>query len=297
MSDSKKKGVSFRSVLLFVNESKPSAQLAAADIRLLLRARGVRVRLAPASMGEARRSRGLAARKGRCDLAVVVGGDGTMLRAARSLAGSGIPLLGVNTGGLGFLNAVDPAGFRRNAGRILSGGFRLQSRSLLSVQVRRKGRCVFGPHAALNDCVVRSSEQARAMVLRAWEGGRYVADFFGDGLIVATPTGSTAYALAAGGPVVHPSLAAVILAPICSHTLAQRPLVLPAADALVLSLEHKSPKDRCRALVSVDGQLERALRAGDEVVVSPHPEPLSVLFDPRRSHFEVLRAKLRWGER
>ncbi|MFA6092272.1 MAG: NAD(+)/NADH kinase [Elusimicrobiota bacterium] len=299
MSDLKKAS-SFRTVILFCNERKPAAVRAAVEVRRLLRERGVSVRVAPKAVGDVgvRSLRSpIRIAKSSFDLAVVIGGDGTMLRAARVLAGCSVPLLGINTGGLGFLNAVDLPGFRRGLGRILNGGFRMQSRGLLSVEVRRAGRRIFGPHAALNECVVRSGDQVRAVVLRVWEAGRYVADYFGDGLIVATPTGSTAYALAAGGPVVHPSLPAVILAPICPHTLAQRPLVLSADDALVLRLERKSPQDRPKAVVSVDGQIEQVLHVEDEVIVSPHPEPLTVLFDPRRSHFEVLRAKLRWGER
>ncbi|MFA6030367.1 MAG: NAD(+)/NADH kinase [Elusimicrobiota bacterium] len=284
------------SVLLFINERKPAAVRAAVEVRRLLRARGAAVRTVPASIRGAGRSP-RAERDSAFDLAVVIGGDGTMLRAARVLAGRGVPLLGVNTGGLGFLNAVDMAGFRRHLGRILSGGFARQERRLLSIEVHRGGRRVFGPYVALNDCVLRSGGQARAVVFRAYEAGRFIASYFGDGLIVATPTGSTAYALAAGGPVVHPDLPAVLLAPICPHTLAQRPLLLPASEPLTVRLEGKHPQDRPKALVSVDGQIERELAAGDEVRIEPCGPAVQLLFDSRRSHFEVLRAKLRWGER
>jgi NAD+ kinase len=189
------------------------------------------------------------------------------------------------------------SGFRRNIGRILSGGFHVYSRSMLSVEVRRGGRRVFGPHAVLNDCVLRASDQARAVTLKAFESGHFIATYFGDGLIVSTPTGSTAYALAVGGPVVHPGIAAVLLAPICPHTLTQRPLLLPADSPVCVELARRNPQEDPQALVSVDGQVEHAIEAGDEVHVAPFAEPVRLLFDPEKSYFEVLRAKLKWGER
>jgi NAD+ kinase len=281
--------MAIHTVAVLFNERKPSARRALSDLCGLLRGRGVRVSV--------RRGAAAGLALPRCDAAVVIGGDGTMLRAARALADSGVPMLGVNTGGLGFLSAVDMKGFIRSLPRILAGKFHVEERSMLSAEVRRGERRVFGPYPVLNDCVLRAGDQARAVTLKASEGGRYIGTYFGDGLIVATPTGSTAYALAVGGPVVHPGLSAVILAPICPHTLTQRPLILPAGGPVTIELARKNPQDRPQALVSVDGQVEHALRAGDKVVITAFGRPVRLLFDPRSSYYELLRTKLKWGER
>lgn len=285
----KRSGMAIRSAAVYFNERKPSARQALSDLCALLRGKGVRVSV--------RRRTASDERPPLCDAAVVIGGDGTMLRAARALAGTGVPMLGINTGGLGFLSAVDMPSFKRSLGRILAGEFHVEERSMLSAEVRRGPRRVFGPHPVLNDCVLRACDQARAVTLLAYEGGRYIGTYFGDGLIVATPTGSTAYALAVGGPVVHPGLEALILAPICPHTLTQRPLILPAGEPVTIEFIRKNPQDRPQALVSVDGQVEHALRANDRVVITAFSKPVRLLFDPERSYYELLRTKLKWGER
>jgi len=289
MSKSERRGKAIRSVVVFFNERKPSARRALAAVDVLLRARGVRVHSAPAghSLPEAERF----------DAAVVLGGDGTMLRTARLLAGARIPLLGVNTGGLGFLSAVDMRGFKRGLGRIINGGFACEERRMLRAEVRREGRRIFGPSPLLNDCVLRAKDQIRAVTLDACQAGRHIGRYFGDGLIVATPTGSTAYALAVGGPIVHPGVDAVILAPICPHTLTQRPLILPAGEPISVVVARKNPQQRPHALISVDGQVEHPLGAGDEVVISALRRPICLLYDPERTYFDLLRTKLKWGER
>ncbi len=292
MSRSARKMKTIRSAALFYNERKPEAVKALSVVRRLLRARGVRVVVAPPA-GDAS-----GAFPGRCDLAIALGGDGTVLRAARLLAPFSIPLLGINTGGgLGFLSAVDLPGLRKRLGLILKGGFNVQERRMLEVEVKRGVRRVFGPHVALNDCVLRAGDQARAVTIKAFCAGRYVAAYFGDGLIISTPTGSTAYALAVGGPVVAPGLDAVLLAPICPHTLTQRPLILPGSDPVVLRLARRNPQDFPQALVSIDGQIEYPLKVGDEARIEMSKRPFRLLLDPARSYYEVLRAKLRWGER
>lgn len=285
---SRRKDGSVRSVALFHNERKPEAVSAARTVRALLRKAGVRVEEAGTAGEEA---------VSRCELALAVGGDGTMLRASRLLAPHSIPLLGVNTGGLGFLSGTDVAGLRRNLKKLLSGGFSSSERSLLTVELRRGGRRVLGPTTALNDCIVRCSDHARAVTLEAYCSGQFVATYFGDGLAVSTPTGSTAYALAVGGPVVHPSLDALLLTPICPHTLAQRPLILPGAGTITVRLARKNSQDRPQASVSLDGQITRPLRVGDEVVVQGADPPFRILLDPERSYFENLRTKLKWGQR
>lgn len=259
------------------------------EVRALLRRGGVRVLSAGArSSGPALRS---------CDIAIAVGGDGTMLLAGRGLAPHSVPLLGINAGGLGFLSAVDLEGFRRDFKRIFSGGYETESRWMLSVEVRRGKKTIFGPRTALNDLVIRSGDQARAVMLEVESQKRFVADYFGDGIILSTPTGSTAYALSAGGPVVVPGVDAFLLVPICPHSLTSRPLMTPAWSPLTVRLVRKSPQDRPLALASLDGQAECALEVNDEVHARRYDMPLKLLLPPERTHFDLLRAKLKWGER
>lgn len=232
------------------------------------------------------------------DIAVALGGDGTMLRAARLLAPHSIPLLGINSGGLGFLSGTDAADFSRDCGAILAGKFAIEERSMITVETLRDGKRIFGPNIALNDCVIRCGDQARAISLRTSSSGRWVADYFGDGLIVSTPTGSTAYALAASGPIVDPGLDVLLVAPICPHTLTQRPLIIPAQEPMAIRLTTRRPNEPSpRALMSLDGQLGCALKVGDEVRITRFDRPFKLLINPKRSYYEVLRRKLHWGER
>ena len=277
-----------RSVIVFLNETKPEARRMTREVVALLRRQGVRVRVCrDGAAGE---------QLLRADLAVALGGDGTMLHAARFLAPYSVPLLGINSGHLGFLSGTDLAGFRRSCKDVLRGRFLIEERWMISVEVERAGRRVFGPYLALNDCVIRCGEQARAILLKARSGARFVAEYFGDGLIVSTPTGSTAYALAASGPIVDPGLDVLLVAPICPHTLTQRPLIVSAGSPFAAQLCARHAGDVPQVLVSLDGQLGCALRLGDEVRVSRYDKPFRLVLDPRHSYFEVLRKKLRWGE-
>lgn len=283
------RGSVIRSAVLFYNERKPEARRWVRPAAALLRGRGVRVWTG--------NSPGARARLSMADIAIALGGDGTMLRAARLLAPMSVPLLGVNTGGLGFLSGTDASEMRRNLAAILSGGFVVEERWMLAVEARRGKRRLFGPHIALNDCVIRCGDQARAITLQASCSGLFVADYFGDGLIVSTPTGSTAYALAAGGPVVDPRLDAFLIAPICPHTLTQRPLIIPAGYPITVHLARRNPHDRPQSLISLDGQVGCALPVGARVLIRRYEKPFKLLVNPRRSYFEVLRRKLKWGER
>lgn len=278
------------SAVVFYNEVKPEAVRNMKAVVALLRARGVRVWLGKdAATREKLRL---------ADIAVALGGDGTMLRAARILAPLSIPLLGVNSGGLGFLSGTDAHEFKRDCDRILRGEFVLEERWMIAVEVWRGERRRFGPHIALNDCVIRCGDQARAISLRTRSAERFVADYFGDGLIISTPTGSTAYALAASGPIVDPSLDVLLIAPICPHTLAQRPLIVPAACPFTVTLATRhAHEDAPRVLMSLDGQLGCALKVDDEVRISRYDKPFKLLLNPKRSYFEILRRKLKWGER
>jgi len=277
----------FGAALIFHNESKPDAVRALKHLRSLLKARGVATWIAsgrPSS--ESIR---------RADFAIALGGDGTMLRVAREVAPRGIPLLGVNLGTLGFLSGVEAGDLKRRLDAVVSGRFMVEERSMLTAETLRDGRRVFGPDLALNEVVIRCGDQARAITLATRSGERFVADFFGDGLIVATPTGSTAYSLAASGPIVDPSLDVTLLAPICPHTLTQRPLIVPAHLPLAIRLSPRR-QETPRVLVSLDGRPGCELKVGDEVRVRRAETPLRLLLPPGRSFFEVLRRKLKWGK-
>lgn len=279
-----------RSVVLFYNEQKPEAVKTLRLVQQILRAKQVKVWLGRTAEGQ----RKLAV----ADIAIALGGDGTMLRVARQLAPHAVPLFGINSGGLGFLSGTDATDLRRNLLSVLAGGFEMEERWMLSVEVFRGERRTFGPNIALNDCVIRCGDTARAITLRAASGELFLANYFGDGLILSTPTGSTAYALAAGGPVVDPRLNAFLIAPICPHTLTQRPLIIPAEHPLSVKLAqrhaHEQPPE---ALMSLDGQLGCSLRLGEEVRIRRYEKPFRLLLNPTRSYFETLRSKLKWGER
>ena len=277
------------SVVLFFNKEKPEAARMMKVVRAALKARGVRVWI---------ESQGSSAAKPRpADLAIALGGDGTMLHAARVLAPRSIALLGINSGGMGFLAGADAADFRRHCDAILAGRFVLEERRMVEVESFRAGRRTFGPQLALNDCVIRCGDLARAISLETRSAGRFVADYFGDGLIAATPTGSTAYALAASGPIVDPRLDVLILAPICPHSLTQRPLIMPAAEALTIKLTTRRAHEVPKVLMSLDGQVSCTLEVGDEVRLSRYEKPFKLLQNPKHSFFELLRRKLKWGER
>jgi len=278
-----------RSVVLFHNERKPEAVKALRLVRAMLLKAGVPHFLAGKGRWKDRLSG--------CDLAVSIGGDGTMLRTARVLSPYPIPMLGVNAGGLGFLSGLGLAGLPEGFRRILAGNFKAEPRAMLSVEMRRGARRTFDPHVALNDCVIRQGPPARSLTLRVECSGQYVTDYVGDGLVIATSTGSTAYALSTGGPIVMPDVEAFILAPICPHAVTQRPLVISSSMPVAVRLARKNPHDRPTAVVSLDGQVEQVMTEGDAVVVRRHPSPFTLILPERRTHFDLLRSKLKWGER
>jgi NAD+ kinase len=282
-------GRAFGSVLIFRNEAKPDSSRTLALVRSLLKARGVRA----VTAGRIPSARALRD----ADLAIALGGDGTMLHVAREVAPRGIPLLGVNIGTLGFLSAAEAGDLKRCLNSVLGGRFAVEERSMLSAEVLRGGRRIYGPDLALNEVVIRCGEQARAITLSTRSGERFVADYFGDGLIVATPTGSTAYSLAASGPIIDPSLDVTLVAPICPHALTQRPLIVPAHLPLTIRLGKRREGEVPRVLVSLDGRPGCDLKLGDEVRVRRAETPLRLLLPPGRSFFEVLRRKLKWGQR
>lgn len=219
---------------------------------------------------------------------VSFGGDGTFLSAARLVARHSIPLVGVNMGGLGFLTDVPAESAGDELFRILNGEHRLEERMMFDVCLKRKGRLVLSD-ICLNDVVIKGS---RLFDLSVSQGSRPLSSYHADGLIVSTPTGSTAYSMAAGGPIVHPTLECVIITPLCSHSLTQKPIVSAVKNPVVLTIRER----RARMSLTIDGKKTFACRDQDEIIVS-RSRRVTVILKPRRADFfENLREKLNWGQ-
>lgn len=229
------------------------------------------------------------------DMVVVLGGDGTLLSMADSIgaAGSAIPILGVNFGSLGFLTEVTLPELYRSLDAALTGRAHVEERMMLRAITRRGGK-VFERSIALNDVVITKAARSRMIDLSVSVSNEFVTRVKADGLIIATPTGSTAYNLSAGGPIVEPSVDALLLTPIAPHTLTNRPVVIPA-NAVVRVQPNMT--DRDEAFVTFDGQAGFQLQGGDDIEVSRADKPLRLIRPSTRSYFEVLRTKLKWGER
>jgi len=225
-----------------------------------------------------------------CDLAIVVGGDGTMLGFARQMARHGTPLVGINQGRLGFITDISIERFREALEPILAGDYEMERRSMLEGAVWRDGHSIF-EGLALNDVVVSRGATASMVELRVQVGEEFVANMRADGVIVASPTGSTAYALSAGGPILHPSIAGWLLVPIASHTLSNRPIVLP--DRGEVTMEIVAGRD---ASVNFDMQSLASLLHGDRISVRRSEHQVCFLHPQGWSYYATLRRKLRWYE-
>jgi NAD+ kinase len=265
-----------RTIVIFHNEAKPQAQAKLRRLKAWFRQRGVCV-VAPT---EARKA----------EAAVALGGDGTLLMAARSVAPLGLPVLGINLGRLGFLAGTEPQRAPQALTKLLEGQLDISNRMMLTARSPDGS-----DHLAVNDCVIRSLDAARVIHLSAWVGGDYLAPYVGDGLILSTPTGSTAYSLAASGPIVQPELDLVLLTPICSHSLTQRPIILPPDSSVEVRLESHTGRER--AMMSLDGQVAFPLRPGDRVFIGRAKERFLLGGDSHKTYFSTLREKLKWGER
>ena len=225
-----------------------------------------------------------------CDLALVVGGDGTMLGIGRQLASHNVPLIGINQGRLGFITDIPLDGFEAILLPMLHGAYEEDRRSLMQARVIRDGHCVFNA-LAMNDVVVNRGATSGMVELRVEVDGHFVANQRADGLIIASPTGSTAYALSAGGPLLHPSLPGWVLVPIAPHTLSNRPIVL--ADASEIAIEVVAGRD---ASANFDMQSLASLLHGDRIEVSRSEHRMRFLHPKGWSYFDTLRQKLHWNE-
>lgn len=230
---------------------------------------------------------------GRCDLVIVIGGDGSLLGVARELAVSGVPVVGVNRGSLGFLADISPEEVETRIGEVLDGRYRLDERFLLETEILRAGAPV-ATGAALNDVVIHAGTLSRMMEFELYVDDEFVYEQRSDGVIICTPTGSTAYALSAGGPIMHPRLDALCVVPMFPHTLTSRPLVVRGTCELTIVIgdyNDTSPQ------VSCDSQVDLHTEPGDRIVVRKRPGPLKLLHPLDHSFYESCRSKLDWGTR
>jgi len=228
----------------------------------------------------------------RAELILVLGGDGTLIHAARMVRGRAVPILGVNLGSLGFLTEVPRSELFARLPEVLSGRAHLHTRMKLACRLHRGGKAIVEDEV-LNDVVINRGALARIADHEVSLDGQYMTTFKSDGVIFATPTGSTAYALAAGGPILHPALECTVVAPICPHALTQRPFVVPGNQ--VVNVVLRSPG--ADVYVTLDGQAGHALQQGDRIEVWRSPNRTVLVSNPNIDYFGILRQKLHWGER
>jgi NAD+ kinase len=226
------------------------------------------------------------------DLMLSLGGDGTLLRAARVVALDGVPVLGINLGHVGFLTSAAPEELELAFSRWLGGEFELDERMALSIQADPGDGERGGSYVALNDAVLHKGGAARVIRLYVSATREEVGTYSADGIILSTPTGSTAYSLSAGGPIVHPSVNCILATPICPHTLSVRPLALPADETITIDV--LSPTEEL--VLTIDGQESERLMPGARVVVRRAPVPVRLVRFPGQTFFSTLRRKLRWGD-
>ncbi len=282
----------FRRIGIIVHEEKEGA---ARDARLVLEwleSRKVQIFLSP-WLGERIERPDLMMETGdmgrKAQLVITLGGDGTLLRAARDFASSHIPLLGINLGGLGFLTEIPISKYKEGLTRILEGEYKEEKRLMLKIVVHRARKKV-GSFIALNDVVISKAGISRIINLRTFVSNEFITTYSADGLVISTPTGSTAYSLSSGGPVVHPNLGVMILSPICAHTLAVRPLIVSRTERIKVILGCGSEK----VLLTMDGQVDFDLEDGD-VIRTEEASYQAILIRMREKFFfKTLRTKLGW---
>lgn len=276
--------------------SKPGIDHASVIVPELLRwleAHGINVRCDPETASYAGRNGGMPREEvpDGAQLLIVLGGDGTLLSAARAVRGREIPIFPVNLGGLGFLTAITLDELYPQLERALRGEQRIAHRRMLKCELVRDG--VSAEYEALNDVVLAKIEMARMMDVETYVDNHYVSTFKADGLIVCTPTGSTAYSLSAGGPIIFPAVAALCITPICPHMLTNRPVIVP--DTSIIRIVCLA-EDR-ESYLTIDGQVGQALMKNDEILCHSSGHTVALVRPPKMMFFDVLRQKLKWGER
>jgi len=284
----------FRHVALIGKYQAHGSRFALESIAHFLSVQGCEVAIEKDSAGNTGLSQypilDVAAIGAHCDLGLVVGGDGTMLGIGRQLARFGVPLIGINQGRLGFITDIAFEGYEAVLEPMLRGAFEEDRRWMMQAKVVRDGHCVFNA-SAMNDVVVNRGATAGMVELRVEVDGRFVANQRADGLIIASPTGSTAYALSAGGPLLHPSISGWVLVPIAPHTLSNRPIVL--SDSGEVAIEIVAGRD---ASANFDMQSLASLLHGDRIIVKRSEHQMRFLHPKGWSYFDTLRKKLHWNE-
>ena len=226
------------------------------------------------------------------DLALAIGGDGTVLGAVRAAAPARVPVLGMNAGALGFLTELSPTQMTTYLPRVLAGDYTLEPRMMLRARAYR-GDALLREDIALNDVVVRQGAKGRLVTLELAIAGYHLGRMSADGLILSTPTGSTAYGMAAGGPIIHPIAQVMVMVPICPHSFSFRPMVIPATDPMEIRCESNQHGDEM--MLSVDGQQPETLFAGDRVIIQPAAEQALLVKLGLSPFYDRLREKLQWG--
>ena len=283
---------SIRRAGIFCKKGNPALGEVVPGLVRWLRERKIEVLLDPAgakASGEKETARERVV--GESDMVIVLGGDGTLLAAARAMKDREVPMLPVNLGSLGFLTSVKLNELYPMLELFLDGKHRLNLRMMLNAEVHRNGER-HNSARALNEAVVNQASLARLMDFDVHVDGSHVGRYRADGLIVATPTGSTAYSLAAGGPIVHPAIDAFVITPICPHMLTHRPLVVPGESKIEITFSHGGPVH-----LTLDGQMGFQLEPQDRIAIVKSPIRVPLVRPWQKTYFEVLREKLRWGER
>jgi NAD+ kinase len=226
-----------------------------------------------------------------CDLVIVIGGDGSLLKAARAIVNNKIPIIGINRGNLGFLADVNPQNIEATLSKILDGKYYSEDRTMLTAAIVRDKNPI-SEHLALNDVVLHHGDIARLIEFEIYIDNQFVVDHRSDGLIVSTPTGSTAYALSGGGPIIYPTLDVLSLVPMFPHTLSARPIVISKNSVIRLVI---TPSNRIDIKISCDGQTHMSLSANDEIHIRAHNNSLRLLHPQEYNYFDLLREKLGWN--
>ncbi len=285
---------SIRCVVLATKVGAPEGTRIATELEAWLKHRGIDVRFDADTAAALGRTDGTSRDRllQDADLAIVAGGDGTLLSVARAAAPPEVPILGINFGSLGFLTELQPGEALAGLEAVLEGRFTIERRQTLRVRYSG-GQQADREYALLNDVVVTKSALARMITIDLRVDNEEVATYTSDGLIVATPTGSTAYNLSAGGPILDPRMSAFVISPICPHTMTYRPLVVPGSVTIQISLRSAEEE----VYLTLDGQIGFPFLATDRLIIDNHPHPVRLVRVAGLGFFEILRRKLRWGER
>jgi len=226
------------------------------------------------------------------DLIIVLGGDGTLISVARLVGEHNVPIVGVNLGQLGFLTEITSDELPEMMERLLRGDYRLSERMMIDASIHRNGKEV-GKFTVLNDIVINKGALARIIDMETYVDGRYLTSYKADGLIISTPTGSTGYNLAAGGPIIYPDINSLLISPICPHMLTNRPIMVWSRSIIEIDVKFENDV----VFFTADGQVGRKLLPGDRVVVRRSESRTRLVVSPSKDYFEILRTKLSWGER